>query len=60
MTKQIKDLRAPFSMGVHCVDHRINLSIQSLSDLIFIARMESFMFNMYGYFNHSLKQHLKI
>jgi hypothetical protein len=59
MTKQIKDLWAQFSMGVHCVDHKINLSVQSLSDFIFIARMESFMLNMYGYFNHSLKQHLK-
>jgi len=59
MTKQIKDLWAPFSMGVHCVDHRINLLVQSSSDLIFIARMESFMLNMYGCFSPSLKQQLK-
>ncbi len=59
MTKEIKDLWAQFSMDVHCVDHRINMSVQSLIHLIFIARMKSFMLNMYGYFNHSLKQHLK-
>jgi len=46
-------------MGVHCVAHRTNLVIQFWGDLIFIARIESFMFNMYDYFNHLFKQNLK-
>lgn len=29
VTRQIKKPWAPFSMGVHCVDHRTNLVIQS-------------------------------
>jgi hypothetical protein len=36
----------------------LHLVIQSWGDLILIARIESFMFNMYDYFNHLLKQNL--
>jgi hypothetical protein len=46
-------------MGVHCIAHRENLAFQSLFDLIFIATLESFMTNFYGYFNHSPKKHLE-
>jgi hypothetical protein len=46
-------------MGVHCIAHRANLVVQSLFDLIFIARLESFMTSLYGYFNHSPKRHLE-
>jgi hypothetical protein len=60
ITKQIKDSWAPFSMGVHCVAHRTNLVIQSLTYLVFMAWIKMFMQNMYGYFNHSPKQHLEI
>jgi hypothetical protein len=37
VTKQIKDSWAPFSMGVHCVAHCINLVMQSLGDLTLIV-----------------------
>ncbi len=57
MTKQIKDSWAPFSMCVHCVVHHTNLGMQSLGDLTLIAKIEGFMLNMYGYFNHSPKRH---
>jgi hypothetical protein len=57
--KQIKEAWAPFSMGVHCVVHRINLLVQYSSNLIFIAHIEAFMVNLYDYFNHSPKQHLE-
>jgi hypothetical protein len=46
-------------MGFHCVAHRANLTLQSLYDLIFIARLDSFVTNFYGYFNHSPKRHLE-
>jgi hypothetical protein len=48
VTQHIKEFWAPFSMGFHCIAHRVNLTLQSLSDLIFIARFESFMINLYG------------
>jgi hypothetical protein len=46
-------------MGIRCVNHRINLAIQSLGGLIFIAKIKSFKLDMYGYFNHSPKWHLE-
>jgi hypothetical protein len=57
--KQIKETWAPFSMGVYCVAHRINLSVQYSSNLIFIAHIEALMVNLFNYFNHSAKQHLE-
>jgi len=59
MTKQIKHSWASFSMGVRCVAHCTNLVVQSLGDVTLIAKIEGFMLNMYGYFNHSLKRHLQ-
>jgi hypothetical protein len=59
VTKHIKEFWVPFSMGFHCVAHRANLTLQSLYDLIFIARLDSFVTNFYGYFNHSPKRHLE-
>jgi len=41
--KQMKDDWAPFSMGVHCVAHWINLAVQFLSNLTLFARLEVFM-----------------
>ncbi len=32
VTRKIKEPWAPFSMGVHCVAHRISLVIQSFSN----------------------------
>ncbi len=47
-------------MGVHHVVHRTTFgNLKSPRDLTFIARIEVFMMNMYGYFNHSPKRHLK-
>ncbi len=56
--KHIKEFWASFSMGFHCIAHRANLTLQSLSNLIFIARIESFMTNLYGYFSHSPNRHM--
>jgi len=51
---QIKDVWVPFSMGVHCVVHRTNLVIQSLSNLtLFVWVTQAFMTNLHGYFLHS-------
>ncbi len=57
MTKQIKNSWAPFSIGVHCVAHHTNLAMQCLIDLTLIAKIEGFVLNVYGYFNHSPKRH---
>jgi len=46
-------------MGVHCVAHKANLVIQSLGNLTFIMQIKNFMMNMYNYFSHNPKKHLK-
>jgi hypothetical protein len=53
VTKQIKDAWAPFSMGVHCVAHYINLVVQSLSNLTLFAQLKVFMENLHSYFSLS-------
>jgi hypothetical protein len=54
VTRQIKDVWAPFSMGVHCEAHRTNLVIKSLSNLTFYSCFNVFMMNL-----HSPKHHSK-
>ncbi len=46
-------------MCVHCVVHKNNLAIWSLFNLTFIVRIESFMMNFHGYFNHLPKWSLE-
>ncbi len=59
VTRQIKDVWAHFSMGIHCVAHRTNLAIQFLSNLTFFSCFDVFMTNLHSYFSHSPKSHLK-
>jgi hypothetical protein len=59
VTRQIRDVWAPFSMGVHCIAHRINLAMQPLSNLTFFFGLDVFMTNLHSYFSHSPKCHLK-
>jgi hypothetical protein len=59
VTTQIKDVWAPFSMGIHWVVHRINLAMQSLSNLTFFSCFDVFMTNLHSYFLHSPKHHLE-
>jgi hypothetical protein len=53
VTRQIKDVWAPFSMGVHCEAHRINLVIKSLSNLTFFSCFNVFMMNLHSPKHHS-------
>jgi hypothetical protein len=53
VTRQIKDVWTPFSMGVHCEAHRTNLEIKSLSNLTFFFRFNVFMMNLPSPKRHS-------
>jgi hypothetical protein len=46
-------------MGIHHVVHRINLAMQSLSNLTFFSCFDVFMTNLHSYFSHSPKCHLE-
>jgi hypothetical protein len=54
VTREIKDVWAPFSMGVNCEAHKTNLVIKSLSNLTFFSRLNVFMMNL-----HSPKHHFE-
>ncbi len=56
---QIMQKHAPFVSCVHCMAHRTNLSIQTLSALSLVLKIESLLMFMYNYFVHSSKCHLE-
>ncbi len=51
---------APFVSGVHCMAHRTNLVVQTLSALSLVSKIESLLASMYNYFVHSPNHHLEI
>jgi hypothetical protein len=58
-TKQIVDCWAPHSMGVHCMVHRTNLMVQTLSHLQMGNKIEGLLQTLYNYFSKSLKRNLE-
>jgi hypothetical protein len=56
---QIVNGWAPHFMGVHCVAHRTNLVVQTLSHLQMVSRIESLLQTLYNYFSKSFKRHLE-
>lgn len=57
---QIRDKWAPFSLGVKCCGHRINLCVETLSNFPFVSRLESFLQSLYAYFCRSNKRHVEL
>jgi hypothetical protein len=47
---------APFSTGVHCHAHKINLAVKTLSQLSIFHSIEEVMRVAYSYFSHSPKK----
>jgi hypothetical protein len=41
VTTQIREKYAPFSFGIHCFSHKMNLIVQTMSNYPMIARIES-------------------
>jgi len=51
-----KDQNAPFMICVHCMNHWANLSMQSLSKLIIVGKIEDVLQSLYVQFSHNLKR----
>ena len=58
VTTQIKSRFALFIVGVHCMDHKTDLAVHTLSGMPFINRMEDFLNMLYSFFCKSPKRHL--
>jgi hypothetical protein len=49
---------ALFVDGVHCMAHRINLVVQTLSFMSLVSKIETLLASMFNYFAHSQKRAL--
>jgi hypothetical protein len=59
LTKQISNGWVLHSMGVHCMVHKTNLVIQTLSHLLMVNEIKGLLSTLHYYFCKSFKRHLK-
>jgi hypothetical protein len=57
---QLKDSHAPFVMEIHCMSHRTNLVVQTLSQVPLVARIEDMLQSLYSFFSHSPKRNQEL
>jgi hypothetical protein len=57
--KQINTNYAPFSIGVHYMVHRCNLTFKTLSTLGIVSSIKDLLQSCHAYFAHSPKRHLE-
>jgi len=55
----LKTQHALYFIGIHCMVHRTNLIMQSLSSMPMVSKLEDLFQSLYGYFFNSPKQHLE-
>jgi hypothetical protein len=48
---QIRDLYAPFSLGVHCCAHKLNLVVEILSSYPLVSKVEGLLASLFMYFS---------
>jgi hypothetical protein len=56
VTKQIIEQHIPFSVGMHCYGHRLQLCAKSLSQLDLLSSIEDLLLKSHAYFSHSPKK----
>jgi len=58
--KKIHNDHAPYSIGIHCLTHQMNLNlVQTLSTLPLVKHIESLLQTLHAYFAHYLKHYLE-
>ena len=60
VTTQFREKWAPFSVGIHCISHRCNLAVETLSKFAMIARIESVPTKLHSYFYRSTSRHIEL
>jgi hypothetical protein len=55
VTVQLKEHHAPLVSGMHCMSHRTNLAVQTLSQVPLVMRIEELLQSLYSFFSHSPK-----
>jgi len=51
VTVQLVSKHCPFVVRIHCMTHRGNLIVQTLSSLTLVVKIEGFFSSMYTYYN---------
>ena len=59
VTVQLVTKHAPFMVGVHCMAHRTNLAVQTLSEFEVVRHVEDVLAALYSYFSSSPKRTLE-
>jgi len=57
VTQQLKDNHVPWMDGNHCMSHRFQLAIATLSKMAMVSGVEDTFGSLYSYFSHSPKRH---
>jgi hypothetical protein len=60
VTVQLKEHHAPFLSGMHCMSHRTNLAVQTLSQVPLVMRIEELLQSLYSFFSHSPKRNQEL
>jgi hypothetical protein len=59
VTTQLINKHAPFMVGVHCMAHRTNLAVETLSSFEVVKHVEDLLASLYSYFSSSPKRTLE-
>lgn len=57
VTRQLQEKHAPFVAGVHCMSHRVDLALKTLSKMPIVSNVEDLLQVTHAYFAHSSKRH---
>ena len=60
VTIQLKENRAPFVFGIHCMSHHTNLAVQTLLQVPLVSWIEELLQRLYSFFSHSPKRNQKL
>jgi hypothetical protein len=59
VTTLMETKQTPYLIGIHCMAHRMNLPVQSLSTMPMVSKLENLLQALYGYFSTSPKHHFE-
>jgi hypothetical protein len=60
VTPQLKEKHFPYMMGQHCMAHKTNLTVQALSNLAMVSKLEDLFQFVYAYFLSSPNCHSEL
>ncbi|KAH7405300.1 hypothetical protein KP509_15G064700 [Ceratopteris richardii] len=53
---QLQQNYTPYALGIHCMSHRTNLAFKSVSEFVFVQKVEDLVHQAYAFFSKSPKR----